>query len=100
MERQYSTRKIGCSRLEYNVVDADLALLRYFANVEEPQNKTYSSRAKHVALRLFYIRDKKQQGKTSIHHILTELNIADIGTKFLSKHPHRYLIGLINNFKA
>ena len=63
-------------------------------------NKTYSSRVKHVALRLFYVREIIQEEKISIHYVPTELNIADIGTKFLSKHRHRYLIGLINNFKA
>ena len=63
-------------------------------------NKTYSSRAKHVALRLFYVREIIQEGKISIHYIPTEFNIADMGTKFLNKHRQLYLIGLINNFKT
>ena len=55
-------------------------------------NKSYSSRAKHVALRLFYVRDTIRKGKITISYVLTEPNVADIGTKFLSK--------LINYFKA
>ena len=57
-------------------------------------NKTYSSRAKHVALRLFYVREIIQEGKISIQYIPTELNRRDIGTKFLSKQCHRYLFRL------
>ena len=57
------------------------------------RNKTYSSRAKHVALRLFYVCEIIQQGEISIRFIPTEFNTADIETKFLSKHrlpvPHR-----------
>ena len=63
-------------------------------------NKTYSSRAKHVVLKVFYVHEIIQEGKVSIHYIPTQFNIPDIGTKFLSKDRHRYLIGLINNFKT
>ena len=53
------------------------------------RNKTYSSRANYVALRHFYVRDIIQDGKIPVHHVPTELNVADIGTKFLGKHRHR-----------
>ena len=36
----------------------------------------------------------------SIHYVKTEDQLADIGTKHLSKHRHRYLIKLIGDFKA
>lgn len=38
------------------------------------RNKTYSSRAKHVALRLFYVRELIQESKIGTHYILTELS--------------------------
>ncbi|CAM9264784.1 unnamed protein product [Laminaria digitata] len=63
-------------------------------------NKTYSPRVKHVALRFFYVREIIQECKISIHHVPTELNMTDMGTKFLSKHRHPYLIGLGNNFQT
>ena len=63
-------------------------------------NKTYSLLTKHVALRLFSVREIVEEGKISIRHIPTEFNTADIGTTLLSKHRHRYLIGVINNFKT
>ena len=47
-------------------------------------NKSYSSCAKHVALRLFYVLEMRQKGTISIHYIPTKFNIADIGTKFRS----------------
>ena len=63
-------------------------------------NQTFSSRAKHVTLRLFYIREIVQEGKVSIHYVPTEDNISDLWTKFLNKNRRRYLIGLIKDFKA
>ena len=49
---------------------------------------------------LFYVRDILQEGNITIHFLPTELHVADIGEKILSKHRHRYLIDVINNFKA
>ena len=63
-------------------------------------NHTFSSSAKHVALRLFYIREIVQEGKVSIHYVPTEDNIFDLETKLLNRNRHRYLIGLIKDFKA
>ena len=63
-------------------------------------NHTFSSRAKHVALRLFYIREVVQEGMVSIHYVPTEDNISDLGMKFLNKNRHWYLIGLIKDFGA
>ena len=39
------------------------------------ENRNYSSRAKHVALRLFDVREITQEGKISIHYVSTELNM-------------------------
>lgn len=63
-------------------------------------NQTYSSRAKHVALRYFYIREIIKEGHVSIHYIPTEKQLADLGTKFLNKQRHRFLIELIKNFQV
>ena len=62
-------------------------------------NQTYSSRAKHVALRYFYIREIIKEGNVSIRYIPTEKQRADLGTKFLDKQWHRVLIELIKNFQ-
>ena len=51
-------------------------------------------------VRFFYVQHILQEGKTTIRYVPTELNASDIGNKILSKHGHRYLIDLINNFKA
>lgn len=61
-------------------------------------NQAYSSRTKHIALRYFYIRELVKDGAISLHSISTELQLADIGTKFLSKHRLRFLVNKINNF--
>ena len=63
-------------------------------------NHTFSSRATHMALRLFYIGEIVQEGKVNIHYVPTEDNISDLGTKFLNKNLHRCLIGLIKDRKA
>ena len=63
-------------------------------------NQTYSPRVKHVALRFFIVQELAKEGRTSIHYVKTEDQLADIGTKHLSKHRHRYLIKLIGDSKA
>ena len=62
-------------------------------------NQTYSSRAKHVALRCFYIREIIKEGHVSIYYIPTEKQLVDLGTKFLNKQRRRFLIELIKNFQ-
>ena len=63
-------------------------------------NRTYSPRAKHIALRLFFVEELVEEGKISIHYVKSEDQLADLGTKRLSKHRHRMLIKLINEFKT
>ena len=61
-------------------------------------NQAFSSRAKHIALRYFYVRELATEGAISTHYIPTELQLADIGTKFLNKHRLRFLIESIKKF--
>ena len=61
-------------------------------------NQAFNSRTKHIALRYFYVRDLATEGAISIHYIPTELQLADIGTKFLNKHRLRFLIESIKEF--
>ena len=61
-------------------------------------NQAFSSRTKHIALRYFYVRELVTERANSIHYIPTELQLADIGTKFLSKHRLRFLIESIKKF--
>ena len=63
-------------------------------------NRTYSPRAKHIALRHYFFMQKLvEEGKVSIHYVKSEDQLADLGTKHLSKHRHRN-VKLINEFKA
>ena len=63
-------------------------------------NRTYSPRAKHVALRYFFVQELVEEGKVSIHYVKSEDQLADLGTKHHSKHRYRNLTKLINEFKA
>ena len=63
-------------------------------------NRTYSRRAKHMVLRYFFVQELADEGKTSIHYVTTEDQLADLGNKHLSKHRYRDLIKLINEYKA
>ena len=63
-------------------------------------NRTCSRRAKHIALRYFFVQELVEEGKVSIHYVKSEDQLADMGTKHLSKHCHRNVIKLINEFKA
>ena len=62
-------------------------------------SRTYSPRAKHIALGYFFVQDLVE-GKVSTHYVKTEGRLADLGIKHLSKTRHRDLIKLINESKA
>ena len=63
-------------------------------------NRTYSSRVKHVALRYFFIQELVKEGRITVKYVKTEDQLADIGTKHLSKQMQRYLLKLISEFRA
>ena len=63
-------------------------------------NRTYSPRAKHIALRYFFVQELVEEGMITIHYVNTQDQLADLGTKHLGKHRHLALIKLINDFKA
>ena len=63
-------------------------------------NRTYIPRAKHIARRYYFFGQELVEGKISIIYIVTSMGqLADLGTKHLSKHRHRNVIKLINEFK-
>ena len=61
-------------------------------------NSTYSSRTKHTALRFFYFKELGKDGKITIHHVVTQKQLADVGTKLLMKNTHRHLLNLIEAY--
>ena len=63
-------------------------------------NRTYSPRAKYIALRYFFVQELVKDDNINIHYVKTKDQLTDLGTKHLSKHHHRDLIKLINEFKA
>ena len=63
-------------------------------------NRTYSSRVKHVASRYFFIQELVEKGRIVIHYVKTEDQLADLGTKHLSKQRQRYLLKLMSEFRA
>ena len=63
-------------------------------------NRTYSPRAKHIALRYFFVQELGEEGKITIHFVNTQDEVADLGTKHANKHRHRALIKLIGKLEA
>ena len=63
-------------------------------------NQTYSPRVKHVALWHFLVQELVREGQISIHYVKTEDQLADIGTKHLSKHKNRYRLKLISELRS
>ena len=64
-------------------------------------NRTYIPRARHIARRFYFFVQELVEGKISIHYIVKSKDqLADLGTKHLSKHRQRNVIKLINEFKA
>lgn len=63
-------------------------------------NSMYSARTKHTALRYFYLRELVKRRKVTIHHVKTQLQLADVGTKHLSKSQFEFLVKAIQNFQC
>ena len=63
-------------------------------------NRIFSPMAKHIALRYFFVQELVKEGKVTIHFVKAEQQLADLGTKRLEKHRHRFLIKFINEFRA
>ena len=70
------------------------------ATLHALENRSFSSRTKHVALRFFFIRELVSEGRISIQLIPTDINPDDIGTKHLNKHRVRNLLDIISNFNV
>ena len=63
-------------------------------------NRNHNPRAKGIALRYFFVQELVEEGNISIYYVKTKDQLADLGTKNLSKHRHRDLIKLINEIRA
>ena len=63
-------------------------------------NRIYSPRAKHIALRYFFVQELMKEGKITIHVVKTQDQVADFGTKHANKHRHRALIKVIREVEA
>ena len=61
-------------------------------------NSTYSSRTKHIALRFVYLKELVKDGNIPIHHVKTQKQLADVGTKFLTKNTRRHLLNFIEAY--
>ena len=64
------------------------------------RNMTFIPRAKHIALRYVFVQELVKEGNVIIHFVKTEQQLADLETKHPKKHRHRFLIKLINKFRA
>lgn len=65
-------------------------------------NSTYSSRIKHIARRVFYLKELVREGKIAIHHVATQNYLAGIATTVcssssLTKNTLKHLIRLMND---
>ena len=63
-------------------------------------NRTYSPRAKDIALRYFFVKELVEEGNFTIHFVKTQNQIADLGAKHSNKHRHRALTKLMRIFEA
>ena len=59
-------------------------------------NPVFHARSKHIEVHYHYVREKVLAGEVSIQHIKTELQVADIFTKFLNTSKLNQFISSIN----
>ena len=53
------------------------------------ENRTFSRRAKHIALRYFFIQELVEDGMITIHYVKTQDQLAGFGTKHLNVQRHQ-----------
>ena len=63
-------------------------------------SRTYTPRAKHIALRYFFVQEIVEEGNITIHFVKTQNQIADLGTKHTNKDRHSALIKLMRELEA
>ena len=75
----------------------------YVDNTSAPHfagNRIYSPRAKHIAVRYYFVQELVEEDKVKIHYVKSEDQLAELGIKLLSKRRHRDLIKIIKDFKG
>ena len=60
------------------------------------KNPVYHEKSKHIDIRLFWIREKIEEGVIELSKVRTDENPADVGTKVLSVSKFRYCLNLLN----
>ena len=60
------------------------------------RNPVYHERSKHIDIRLFWIRDKIEEGELGLEKIASEENPADAGTKVLTVSKFQHCLNLLN----
>jgi hypothetical protein len=61
------------------------------------KNPVFHAKTKHLDLRHHWIREKVNDTKElTTHRVATKENVADIGTKFLARDQHKYLLRKMN----
>lgn len=60
-------------------------------------NRSYSSRTKHVALRLFFIHELASSGKITLHHVPTGAMLANVGANHGSNGAFRLIMQQIKD---
>ncbi|XP_062085667.1 secreted RxLR effector protein 161-like [Humulus lupulus] len=60
------------------------------------KNPVYHERSKHIDIRMFWIRDKIEEGEIELEKVPSEENPADAGTKALSISRFKHYLELLN----
>ena len=60
------------------------------------KNPVYHEKSKHIDIRLYWIREKIEEGTIKLEKISTDDNPADMGTKVLSVSKFRHCLNLLN----
>ena len=87
-------------RLELGFKEGFGSVPLYIETLHVAGNRTYSPRAKHIALRYFFVQELVEEGKITIHFVKTQDQITDLGTTHANKHRHCALIKLTMEFEA
>lgn len=60
------------------------------------KNPVYHEKSKHIDMRLYWIREKIEEGVIKLEKVRSEDNPADAGTKVLTVSKFRHCLDLLN----
>jgi hypothetical protein len=82
--------ELGFSQSDYTPLHADNTLA-----IQIAANLVYHERTKHIEVDCHFIREALDNRVISLSHVSTDLHIADVFMKTITRQRHQFLVGIL-----